>query len=127
MQIDGVPAAHIVVSLITMTSGFSSSLRFSSSAAKFGEPDSSSPSISIVSETGGASCVARGQQGADAERVEEHLALVIGGAAAEDPAVPLLRRERLIVPAVLEGGGLDVMVAVDEHPRAPGSAAGQCA
>ncbi len=55
MQIDGVSAAHIVVSLTTITSGLSWSLRCSRSAAKFGEPDSSSPSISIVIETGGAS------------------------------------------------------------------------
>ena len=52
--------------------------------------------------------------------MEEHLALVVGGAAAEDLAVLLLRRERLMVPAVLEGGGLDVMVAVDENPLSAG-------
>ena len=54
VQIDGVSAAHIVVSLMTITSGPSWSLRSRSSLAKWGEPDSSSPSISSVSVTGGA-------------------------------------------------------------------------
>src|SRR5262249_46498822 len=51
------------------------------------------------------------------ESVEQHLALVVGGTAAEDLAVPLLRCERLVVPAVIEGGGLNVMVTVNENLR----------
>jgi len=54
VQIDGISAAHIVVSLITITSGLSRSARSRSRPAKCGEPDSSSPSISIVTDTGGA-------------------------------------------------------------------------
>jgi len=56
--------------------------------------------------------------------VEQHLALVVGGTAAEDLAVRLIRRERLIVPAVIKGGGLDVMMTVDEHPRRAGVGGG---
>ena len=54
VQIDGTSAAHIVVSLITITSGLSWSSRSRSRSAKCGEPDSSSPSMSMVIETGGA-------------------------------------------------------------------------
>src|SRR5205085_10755162 len=65
-----------------------------------------------------------GEVGADAEGVEEHLALVVGGAAGVEPAVDGPRLERVGVPAVLAGGGLDVVVAVDEHGRRAGIAGG---
>jgi len=51
---DGTSAAHIVVSETTMTSQASVAARSRSSAAKCGEPDSSSPSISSFRVTGGA-------------------------------------------------------------------------
>ena len=55
VHIDGTSAAHMVVSVITITSHESRSRRASSSAAKFADPDSSSPSIRSLSVTGGAS------------------------------------------------------------------------
>ena len=52
MHIDGTSAAHMVVSEMTMTSQPSRSRSRRSSAAKCGEPDSSSPSISSLRVTG---------------------------------------------------------------------------
>lgn len=55
--------------------------------------------------------------GADAEGVEEHLPLVVGGAPPVHAAVADHRLERVGVPAVLAGGGLHVVVPVDEDGR----------
>lgn len=57
----------------------------------------------------------RGEVGADPECVEEHLALVVGGAPREEPVAAYDGLEGVGVPAVLAGGGLDVVVAVDQH------------
>ena len=59
---DGTSAAHIVVSETTMTSQASRSARSRSSAAKCGEPDSSSPSTSSFRVTGGAVAPAAARQ-----------------------------------------------------------------
>src|SRR5207248_8568041 len=55
---------------------------------------------------GGGGAPGGGEVGADAEGVEEHLALVVGGAAGVEPAVDGPRLERVGVPAILAGGGL---------------------
>ena len=61
--------------------------RARSSSAKCGEPDSSSPSISSLRVTAGAPA-GRGQMGPHAEGVEQHLALVVGGAARDTARRP---------------------------------------
>ncbi len=63
---------------------------------------------------GGGRAAGGGEVGPDAERVEEHLPLVVGGAAPVHPAVADHRFERIGVPAVLAGGGLHVVVPVHE-------------
>ena len=55
--------------------------------------------------------------GAHAERVEQHLALVVGGTPAEDLAILLGRLEWLVVPAIRQGRRLNIVVPVDEDPR----------
>ncbi len=69
---------------------------------------------------GGGGAAGRGEVGADPERVEEHLALVVGRAASVHPAVADHRFERVGGPAVLAGGGLHVVVAVDQDGRGAG-------
>jgi hypothetical protein len=55
VHMDGTSADHIVVSLTTITSHASLSRSRRSSDAKFGDPDSSSPSISSFTVTAGVS------------------------------------------------------------------------
>ena len=54
VHMDGTSAAHMVVSLITITSQASRARSRRSSAAKCSEPDSSSPSTISLTVTGGA-------------------------------------------------------------------------
>ena len=54
VHMDGTSAAHMVVSLTTITSQASRSRSRRSSAAKCSEPDSSSPSTMSLIVTGGA-------------------------------------------------------------------------
>ena len=68
---------------MTITSQRSASRRARSSSAKCGDPDSSSPSIRNFSPTGGAMRCRGREAGPQAQRVKEHLALVVGGAAGE--------------------------------------------
>src|SRR5690606_11639433 len=63
---------------------------------------------------GGAGAAGDGEVGADTERVEEGLALVVGGAARVQAVAADDGLEGIAVPAVLAGGGLHVVVAVDE-------------
>ena len=58
-------------------------------------------------------------------RLDQHveLALVVGDAAAEEPAVALLERERVRLPELERVGRLDVDVAVD-HDRRPSAVRG---
>ena len=60
---------------------------------------------------------ARGQAGADAERVEQHLALVVGGAPGQQQAVALGGLERRAVPLLQRLDRLDVVVPVDQDDR----------
>lgn len=68
-----------------------------------------------------------GEVGADAECVEEHLTLVVGGTARVEAVSVDHRFEGVGVPAVLAGCGLHVVVSVDEDRGAPGSSAGHSA
>ena len=63
---------------------------------------------------GGGGAAGGGQVCADPEGVEEHLALVVGGAPRVHPAVGDDRLERVGVPAVLAGRGLHVVVSVHQ-------------
>ena len=54
VHMDGTSAAHMVVSLITITSQASRARSRRSRSAKCSEPDSSSPSMSSLMVTGGA-------------------------------------------------------------------------
>ena len=90
VHMDGTSAAHMVVSETTITSQREPVPRRSQQAAKCGEPDSSSPSISSLSVTGGASRAGGGQVRAQPEGMEQDLALVVGRAAAQQPPVPLM-------------------------------------
>ncbi len=56
-----------------------------------------------------------GQVGAHAEGVEEDLALVVGRTARVEAVVADDGLEGVAVPAVLTGGGLHVVMAVDQH------------
>jgi len=60
---------------------------------------------------------AYGQAGPDAQRVEEHLALVVGGAPREQAAVALGRFERRALPLLQRLGRLDVVVPVKQDAR----------
>lgn len=66
---------------------------------------------------GGGGAAGDGEVGPDAECVEEHLPLVVCGAPPVHAAVADHRLERVGVPAVLAGGGLHVVVPVDEDGR----------
>ncbi len=68
-----------------------------------------------------------GEVGADAECVEEHLPLVVGRPARVEAALADLRLEGVAGPAVLAGGGLNVVVPVQRTVGAWGSSAGQSA
>jgi hypothetical protein len=63
---------------------------------------------------GGGGAAGGGEVGADTECVEEHLALVVGRPACVEAVVADDGFERLTGPAVLAGGGLHVVVAVDQ-------------
>ena len=114
VQTVGVSSDHMPVSETITASAASRSACCSTRARKCGEPDSSSPSIEQLEVHGGGGAAGGGEVGADAEGVEEHLALVVGRAARVEPAVADDRLEGVGVPAVLAGGGLHVVVAVDE-------------
>ena len=78
----GSPIAQLPESAITITSAASRSLCASRNASSVGEPTSSSPSINSVTPTGGAPSCAR-----SAARCAAMPGLVVGGAAAVEPAV----------------------------------------
>ena len=59
----------------------------------------------------------RGEAGTHPERVEEHLALVVRGAAPQQPAALLGRLERGVTPFVQRLNRLHVVMAVNEHDR----------
>ncbi|GAA2936218.1 hypothetical protein GCM10020221_34950 [Streptomyces thioluteus] len=109
----GVLGPHAVSETITLSQARRSA-RSRIRAGKFGEPNSSSPSTISLRLTGRGRPAGGRQVRADTERVEEHLALVVGGAAPVEPAVLEDGLERVGVPAVLAGGRLDVVVAVDQ-------------
>ena len=75
-----------------------------------GEPDSSSPSMNRVTPDRRAAAV-RAQH----REVGHHTRLVVGGAAAVEPAVAFRRLERRARPLVVPAGGLDVVVGVEQH------------
>ena len=107
----GSPMAQLVESASTMASARSFSPCFSSRVGSESEPISSSPSTKTVTPTGRAPGVGaqRGEVGHDA-------GLVVGGAAAVEPAVALGRLERRAVPVLVVAGRLHVVVRV-EHDR----------
>ena len=89
----GWPTAQLAESAMTKTSAASTSRCSASSRARVGEPISSSPSTKTVTPTGGPAV-----EGAQGRQVDGQPALVVGGAAAEQPAVALGRGEGLAGP-----------------------------
>ena len=115
MHIDGTSAAHIVVSETTITSQRSRSRR---PPQQLGEVRRARLLLALDEELErdrrrgrAAGCKA----GSHAEGVEEDLTLVVGGAAGQQPAVPLGRLERRRVPLRERFDRLDVVMAVDQH------------
>ena len=111
----GVSGASMPVSVTTTTSQSRRSRRSASRSSKFGEPDSSSPSIRNFRVTGGRVAAGGGQVGAEAKQVEQQLALVVGCAASPQQVTVDRRDERLGVPRLDRVDRLDVVVAVDER------------
>ena len=98
---------------MTMTSQASASWCSCRSAVRVGEPDSSSPSTNSVTPTGGPAAV-----GAQDREVGHDAGLVVGGAAAVEPAVALGGLERRAGPQLVAARRLDVVVGVEQHGRA---------
>ena len=110
---------HMPVSETTTTSQASRSGAPAAASAKCGEPDSSSPSTISLRLTAGLVAAGRRQVGAQAERVEADLALVVGGAAGVAAGRRRIGRlERRVLPQVQRRDRLDVVVAVDEQRSA---------
>ena len=108
----GSPMSQLPESAITITSARSLSWCSFSSAGRVSEPTSSSPSMKNTTLTGRSSPYAR-----SAAEVGDDPGLVVGGAAAVEPAVPLGRLPRRRVPVGRVVLGLYVVVRVEQHRR----------
>ena len=120
----GLSGAIMPVSVMTTTSQSSRSRRSASSASKFGEPDSSSPSISSLRLTAGVSRPVAARCARRPEQVEQQLPLVVGRAAGTQDVAVDRRVERVGVPQLDRVDRLHVVVAVDDHRRRVGVGAG---
>ncbi len=129
VQTVGVSSDHMPVSeTITASAASRSACSLAAGRAKCGEPDSSSPSISSLRLTAGAVRPVAARC-ARTPRVWKNT-WPLSSAAPRAYSRPSRdhRLERVGVPAVLAGGGLHVVVAVDQHGRArPASPEGHSA
>ena len=111
----GTPMSQLPESAITMTSAAISSRCSASSRSSESEPYSSSPSMK--SDHADRQRVAEGAQRGD---VRHDAGLVVGGAAAVEPAVALDRLERVALPQRQVADRLHVVVGVEQHGRRAG-------
>ena len=120
--IEGTPVSKLAVSVSTIASAESAGAVLRRNAARWPEPTSSSPSTTIFTLSG--SAPAPPSQAVDGGDVDQDAGLVVGGAAAEEPAVALLGLEGRGAPQLLVAGRLHVVVGVEEQGgRARGAAA----
>ena len=105
----GMSVVQLPASANTTTSARSASRKALRKPGRAGEPISSSPSTSTVTPTGSSVSV-RAQRG----QVHRDAGLVVGGAAAVEPAVPFGRLERVAIPVRGLARRLDVVVRVQQ-------------